>query len=42
MFSSAAFSAGTAAVAWVVKIIMKRRNERLRQSEDEVQTFYVY
>jgi hypothetical protein len=42
MFSSAAFSAGTAAVAWVVKIIMKRRNQRLRQSEDEVQTFYVY
>ncbi|KAI4721729.1 major facilitator superfamily transporter [Aureobasidium sp. EXF-10727] len=42
MFSSAAFSAGTALTAWVVKIIMKRRNERLRQSEDEVQTFYVY
>ncbi|KAI4737870.1 major facilitator superfamily transporter [Aureobasidium sp. EXF-12298] len=42
MFSSAAFSAGTAVVAWIVKIIMKRRNERLRQSEDEVQTFYVY
>jgi hypothetical protein len=41
MFSSAAFSAGTAAVAWVVKIIMKRRNQRLRQSEDEVQTFYM-
>ncbi|KAG9695695.1 hypothetical protein KCU95_g4633, partial [Aureobasidium melanogenum] len=42
MFSSAAFSAGTALVAWIVKIIMKRRNEKLRQSEDEVQTFYVY
>ncbi|KAI5248485.1 major facilitator superfamily transporter [Aureobasidium subglaciale] len=42
MFASAAFSAGTAAVAWIVKIIMKRRNEKLRQSEDEVQTFYVY
>ncbi|KER00328.1 hypothetical protein AUEXF2481DRAFT_61039 [Aureobasidium subglaciale EXF-2481] len=42
MFSSAAFSAGTAAVAWIVKIIMKRRNAKLRQSEDEVQTFYVY
>jgi len=42
MFSSAAFSAGTAVVAWIVRIIMKRRNERLRQSEDEVRTFYVY
>ncbi|KAG9517493.1 hypothetical protein KCV07_g6133, partial [Aureobasidium melanogenum] len=38
----AAFSAGTALVAWIVKIIMKRRNEKLRQSEDEVQIFYVY
>ncbi|KAG9525942.1 hypothetical protein KCU93_g5745, partial [Aureobasidium melanogenum] len=42
MFSSAAFSAGTALVAWIVKIIMKRRNEKLRQSEDEIETFYVY
>ncbi|KAG9724136.1 hypothetical protein KCU73_g13509, partial [Aureobasidium melanogenum] len=42
MFSSAAFSAGTALVAWIVKIIMKRRNEKLGQSEDEIETFHVY
>ncbi|THX44383.1 major facilitator superfamily transporter [Aureobasidium pullulans] len=42
MFSSAGFSAGTALVAWVVKFIMKRRNQKLMQSDDEVQTFYVY
>lgn len=42
MYSSAAFSAGTAMTAWIVKIIMKRRNEKLRQSEDEQQNFFVY
>lgn len=42
MYSSAGFSAGTALTAWAVKVIMKRRNQKLRQSDDEVNTFYVY
>jgi len=42
MFSSAGFSAGTAIVAWVVKIIMKKRNQKIRASEDESKILYVY
>ncbi|EON66851.1 hypothetical protein W97_06253 [Coniosporium apollinis CBS 100218] len=40
--SSAAFSIATAMTAWVVKFMMMRKNKKLRQSEDEVTTFYVY
>lgn len=40
--SSAGFSVATAATAWVAKIVMKRRNDKLRQSDDETTTFYVY
>lgn len=40
--SSAGFSLATAALAWVAKIVMKRRNQRLRESESEEQNFYVY
>ncbi|KAH7029744.1 uncharacterized protein B0I36DRAFT_350565 [Microdochium trichocladiopsis] len=39
--ASCAFSLGTAAIAWIVKIIMKKRNEKLRAGEDEQQNFYV-
>ncbi|KAG9259053.1 pantothenate transporter liz1 [Emericellopsis atlantica] len=42
MLSSAAFSALTAAIAWVTKIIVKRKNKKIRQSEDETQNYYVY
>jgi hypothetical protein len=42
MFSSAAFSAACALTAWVVKIIMKKRNAALRAAEDESATYYVY
>ncbi|GKT46244.1 MFS transporter prlL [Colletotrichum spaethianum] len=42
MSSSAAFSIATAALAWVAKIIMKRRNAKLRASNDETTVFYVY
>ncbi|KXJ87573.1 major facilitator superfamily domain-containing protein [Microdochium bolleyi] len=42
MASSCAFSLGTAAVAWIVKIIMKRRNAKMRATEDEQQNLYVY
>ncbi|KAL6705504.1 hypothetical protein ACN47E_006620 [Coniothyrium glycines] len=40
--SSAAFSVATALLAWVAKIVFQRKNKKLRSSEDEVQTFYVY
>jgi len=40
--SSAAFSIATFALAWVAKIVFMRRNKKLRESDDEVQTFYVY
>jgi hypothetical protein len=40
--SSAAFSIATFALAWVAKIVFVRRNKKLRESDDEVQTFYVY
>ncbi|KAK2016139.1 major facilitator superfamily transporter [Colletotrichum eremochloae] len=42
MSSSAAFSVATAALAWLAKIIMKRRNAKLRASNDEATAFYVY
>lgn len=42
MASSAAFSIATAALAWVARIIMKRRNAKLRASSDETTVFYVY
>lgn len=40
--SSAAFSVATALCAWAAKIVFTRKNKALRESEDEVQTFYVY
>lgn len=42
MGSSAGFSLATAALAWVAKIIMMRRNKKLRQSDDETRVFYVH
>lgn len=42
MTSSGAFSIATAALAWLAKIILKKRNEKLRASEDETGIFYVY
>lgn len=40
--ASAAFSIATLALAWAAKIVMKRRNKKLRMSNDEVTSFYVY
>lgn len=42
MGSSAAFSIVTALLAWWAKLILARRNKRLRASEDETTAFYVY
>lgn len=42
MSASAGFSVATLAVAWVVKIILKRRNNKLRSSENEALSYYVY
>ncbi|KAK0389514.1 hypothetical protein NLU13_3089 [Sarocladium strictum] len=42
MAASCGFSLATAALAWWVKVIMKRRNTRLRNNEDEQQNLYVY
>ena len=42
MSSSAGFSIATAVLAWVVKIILVRRNRKMRASEDESRVFYVY
>ncbi|CAG8979848.1 hypothetical protein HYALB_00002620 [Hymenoscyphus albidus] len=42
MFSSAAFSAATAATAWAVKIVMMRRNKQLKESGGENLAFFVY
>lgn len=42
MGASAGFSIATAVLAWVAKVIMIRRNKKLRQSSDETQVFYVY
>ncbi|KAJ9638828.1 hypothetical protein H2199_006688 [Coniosporium tulheliwenetii] len=40
--SSAGFSMATAALAWLAKFIMKRRNKKLRQMDNETTVFYVY
>ncbi|KAF2790438.1 MFS general substrate transporter [Melanomma pulvis-pyrius CBS 109.77] len=40
--SSAAFSVATAALAWLAKFLMMRRNTRLRESDNETTNFYVY
>jgi len=32
----------TAALAWVAKTIMIKRNKALRESDDETTVFYVY
>lgn len=40
--SSAGFSLATAALAWVAKGMMVQRNKKLRESDDETQTFYVF
>ncbi|KAL5417683.1 hypothetical protein PMIN06_009502 [Paraphaeosphaeria minitans] len=40
--SSAGFSVATAVLAWVAKIIMKKRNKALRESNDESGNLYVY
>lgn len=42
MMSSAAFSAATAALAWLAKILLIRKNRKMRNSEDETGIFYVY
>ncbi|KAM5363836.1 hypothetical protein ACJZ2D_011812 [Fusarium nematophilum] len=42
MASSAAFSIATAALAWLAKAIMIRRNRKLRAQDDETTVFYVY
>ncbi|KAF2209554.1 hypothetical protein CERZMDRAFT_70044 [Cercospora zeae-maydis SCOH1-5] len=40
--SSAGFSMATAALAWVAKAMMTRRNRKIRQSGDETTNFYVH
>ena len=40
--SSAGFSVATAATAWVAKVLVKKRNEKLVSEDDETTTFYVY
>lgn len=42
MGSSAGFSIATAALAWLAKVILKRRNNKLRSQDDETNVFYVY
>lgn len=42
MVCSAGFSIATAALAWLAKFLLKRRNAKLRASEDEVTVLYVY
>lgn len=42
MLSSAAFSAATAATAWLAKFLLVRKNRALRASENETQLYYVY
>ncbi|RSM02591.1 hypothetical protein CEP52_007904 [Fusarium oligoseptatum] len=42
MSSSAAFSIATAALAWLAKIILTRRNRKLRSEESEATVFYVF
>ncbi|KAK3077061.1 hypothetical protein LTS18_011314 [Coniosporium uncinatum] len=40
--ASAGFSVATAALAWLAKIIMIKRNKAIRQMDDEATNFYVY
>lgn len=40
--ASAGFSVATAALAWVAKLLMMRRNRKLKESDDETTIFYVY
>ena len=42
MGSGAAFSIATALLAWSVKIVLVSRNKRLRATDGEATTFYVY
>ncbi|ATY59387.1 major facilitator superfamily transporter [Cordyceps militaris] len=42
MASSAGFSIATAVLAWIAKLIMLRRNRKLRASDDETTNYYVY
>ena len=42
MGSSAGFSIGTAALAWLAKFILKKRNQKLRAQENENMVYYVY
>jgi hypothetical protein len=42
MMTSAGVSAATAILAWVANINLKRRNRKLRQSDDETTVFFVY
>jgi MFS family permease len=42
MSSSAVFSIATALLAWWAKIILVRRNRRIRATDDETTIFYVY
>lgn len=42
MSSSVAFSVATAAGAWVMKIILIRKNKQIRQSSDESVLLYAY
>lgn len=40
--SSAGFSVATALLAWVAKMVMLRRNRKLRANDQETTVFYVY
>lgn len=40
--SSAGFSVATALTAWLAKILLKRRNAKMKRSNDETNIFYVY
>ncbi|TFL04208.1 pantothenate transporter liz1 [Pterulicium gracile] len=42
MACSAAFSIATALTAWVVKIMLLRKNKRMRDSGEEIAVYYVY
>lgn len=42
MASSAAFSIATAALAWLAKFILVRRNRKMRSEDNETTVFYVY
>ncbi|PVH95490.1 MFS general substrate transporter [Periconia macrospinosa] len=40
--SSAGFSMATALLAWVAKIVLMRKNKKMKESDDETSVFYVY